>query len=118
MEHTRNRMKKSEIARKMEKLMQKYSGKRLNDTSIYFGGKCWRYKNGEKTVIQDMKGSQFTEYANDKTITVTFEGVIYDHVNGDYGWDFIDELDELLQPYGYYKELGEAWNFALHSTSY
>ena len=110
-------MPKTEIARKMEKLMQKYSGNQLSDTRIYFGNKCWDYNGGEKTVIKDIKGSEFTEYANDQTITATFEGEIYDHVNAYNGWDFINELDELLEVYGYYKELGNAWNFALYPTN-
>lgn len=91
------------------------------DTSIYFNNKALRSKKeGEEynwTLMKDIKGSDYTEYANDKTITMTFEGIgsMYNIINGyENGYYFRDQFDELLEDYGYYYQLGNSWNLALY----
>ena len=120
-------MKKYEIARKIEALFKeasgaKYGGK-LIDTRIYFNNKAWCYMpqaggyTGEKTIIEDIKASDYCQYANDETITCTFEGLVYECLN--YGadkWRLQTKLDNMLNEYGYYYEMGNAWNFSLYES--
>ena len=100
---------------------------------IYFSDRCWEY-NGKKNIIYDIKGSEYTEYANDDTITVTFENGLYDALwsgpshpddkggfrdhyrdSTDPGWFYAsDELIDLFDGSGYYYEPGNAWNFSLY----
>ena len=121
-------MKKYEIARKIEALFKeasgaKYGGK-LQDTRIYFGGKTWCYMpqggkgyTGKRTILTDINARDYCEYANEDTITCTFEGQVYECLN--YGIDnyrLMNKLNDMLQEYGYYYEMGHAWNFSLYEV--
>ena len=105
-------MKKYAIARKIEAFMKKYD--LLTDSRIYFNKKCWEYgSNGNKTVLEDMVGSDYFRYANDDTISMSFEGGLYNVMN--YGpFDVREAFQDMLAEYGYYAELGNAWNLALY----
>jgi hypothetical protein len=106
-------MKKTEIAKKIERLFKKHTGE-ITDTRIYFGGKAWNYDSqGNKTVLKDIKGSDYT-YSNDKTITCTFEGPVYDELNYNYTSTLPCALNALFEEYGYYYETGHAWSFSLY----
>lgn len=53
------------------------------------------------------------EYNNPKTITITFEGPLYHHIN--YGNGTIcKKLNKLAEPYGLYYELGYAWSMTFY----
>lgn len=109
----------NELVEKIVKLLDKhnYSG----DTAIYFDNKRLATFNDENYGIwilqSGYKGSDYTEYANNDTITMTFEGMfsIYNIINC-YSSDekFLGEFDRLLESYGYYYELGNSWNLSLY----
>jgi len=105
-------MRKYAIARKIEAFCKKYD--LLTDTRIYFNKKCWDYSSsGNKTVLEDIVGSDYFDYANDDTISMSFEGGLYRVMN--YGsFDVRDAFQDMLAEYGYYAELGNAWNLALY----
>ena len=104
-------MKKTEIAKKIERLFKKHTGE-ITDTRIYFGGKAWDYDSrGNKTVLTDIKGSDYT-YSNDDTITCTFEGPVYEEMN--YRTALREDLNTMLDQYGLYFENGHAWSFSLY----
>ena len=112
-------MKKTEIARKIEAWMKR--NKLHTDSRIYFGGKAWNYdSSGTKSIIEDVKATEYFQYGNDDTISLSFEGGLYRVMN--YHWErphlaeLHTELFELLQSYGYYAELGNAWNLALYEV--
>lgn len=110
-------MKKTEIARKIESLFKIAGQGEITDTRIYFGNKCWDYdSSGNKTILTDIQGSEYTQYANDATITCTYEGAVYSALNYDFKNPLREELIEMLDEYGYYFEMGEAWNFALYEV--
>ena len=105
-------MRKYEIAKKIEAFMKKHD--LLTDTRIYFNKKCWDYNSsGNKTVLEDIVGSQFFHYANDDTISMSFEGGLY-HVMNYGSWDVREAFQDMLAEYDYYAELGNAWNLALY----
>lgn len=98
------------IVKTIEKFMKKHD---LNyDVNIYFSNKCWGYdSSGRKTISTDVKGSDYTNYANDETITMTFEGAFCEVMNfgTEYTLKLFNEWCE-LDFNGYYMELGNHWN--------
>ena len=113
------RMKKYEMATKIERWLKK--NKLTSMVRIYFNNKCWCWYepllDGGKKVIEPIKATDYFEYGNDDTISMSFEGPLYDVLN--YGcdnerWDRLEiEFTSLINSYGYYFELGNAWNLAL-----
>tara|TARA_Y100000310_G_scaffold206101_1_gene206441 strand:+ start:193 stop:513 length:321 start_codon:yes stop_codon:yes gene_type:complete len=104
-------MKKVKIAKTIEAFLRKYD--LCGDVRIYFSNRCWDYNQGIKTIIKDIKGSEYFEYANDDTISMSFEGELYDVLNMNYGYDMRNEWDKLDLD-GYYAEMGNSWNLALY----
>ncbi len=101
-------MKKVKIAKTIEKFLKKHDAD--YDVRIYFSNKCWDYNSaGKKTIINDIKASDYFEYANDDTISMSFEGHFYHIMNMTYSYDEFNEWCELDFD-GYYMELGNAWN--------
>lgn len=89
------------------------------DVAIYFNDvrlQCFTTNDKEGWVLEEgFKGSEYTKYANDDTITMTFEGPLYSIMNCYIISDnFFDDFDNLLKEYGYYYELGNAWNLSLY----
>ena len=87
------------------------------DLRIYFNDMAYSvdYK-GSVEVIYDIKASDYFDYANNDTISMSFEGDFYSVMNGygKYNWDIQEEFSKILDKYGYYHELGNAWNLALY----
>lgn len=53
------------------------------------------------------------EYCNPKTVTITFEGVMYHEVN--YGNSkILTQMDHLAKRYNLYHELGHAWSLSFY----
>tara|TARA_Y100000310_G_C20150913_1_gene564685 strand:+ start:142 stop:465 length:324 start_codon:yes stop_codon:yes gene_type:complete len=104
-------MRKYDIAVAIERWCKKNDA--ISDTRIYFNGKAWNYNSsGEKTVLEDIKGSDYFEYADDDTISMSFEGGLYHIMN--YGpYELKEEFEDIFTPFGYYCELGHAWNLSL-----
>lgn len=107
-------MKKVKIAKTIEKFIKKYDINR--DVRIYFSNKCWDYDSyGKKTIINNIKGSTYFQYANDKTISMSFEGGLYDVINSFYSSTIKDEWNKLDFD-GYYYELGHSWNCSFYKN--
>tara|TARA_R100000734_G_C3305879_1_gene96358 strand:- start:693 stop:1031 length:339 start_codon:yes stop_codon:yes gene_type:complete len=110
-------MRKYALVMKIDAFLRKYC---INhDTRIYWNDRCWDYNsNGKKTVLTDIKGSNYFEYANDDTISMSFEGGLYGILN--YAWNgkhyakAEQEFSDILAKEGYYYELGNAWNLSLY----
>ena len=95
------------------------------DNIIYFNGKAWASFDewhGEqgKQIDEDLyeyknrNPLDYFEYANPKTLSMSFEGPLYEVLNAYcYGWVKLeDEFLKLFEKYGYYYELGNAWNLS------
>lgn len=95
------------------------------DVSIYYNGKRmstsdgnnFRY-NGPPFIEEDKNPKDYFEYVNDEHIlSMSFEGPLYDALNGYDGWDGLDieeRFSNLLSKHGLYYELGNAWNLTLY----
>ena len=84
-----------------------------SDLCIYFQGNKWCYDSYGKKTISKGKASNSFEWANDKTLSMTFEGPFYDVMEGYHGIELEQKFSKLLQKYGYYYERGNAWNLTL-----
>ena len=105
-------MKKTAIAKRIENFIIKH---KLNtDVRIYFSNKCWNYdSSGNKTTIKNIKASDYFDYANDKTISMSFEGDLYSALNMECGYKLFDEFSELNFE-GYYFDFGNTWNLSFY----
>ena len=95
------------------------------DVSIYYNGKRmstsdgdnFRY-NGPPFIEEDKNPKDYFEYVNDEHIlSMSFDGPLYDALNGYGGWDGWDieeRFSNLLSKHGLYYELGNAWNLTLY----
>lgn len=107
------------LALEITRVLDKHNSS--SDTAIYFNNKrLATFTDGSygKWVLQEgYKGSDYTDYANNETITMTFEGMgsLYDAINyfNSETQTLLLELDELFESYGYYYEMGNSWNLAL-----
>lgn len=106
-------MNKSKVAKTIERFLKKHDLD--SDVRIYFSGKCWDYdSSGNKTVIEDIKASEYFDYANDDTISMSFEGGLHDVLNMGYGGYELFEEFNALDFDGHFFELGNAWNLSFY----
>ena len=97
------------------------------DNCLYFNGKAWASwdtwgdEKGKKIgeylyEYKDKDPSDYFEYANPRTLSMSFEGSL-NHVLNAYvrGWVRLEkEFAELFEKYGYYYEMGHAWNLSAY----
>lgn len=84
------------------------------DTRIYFNNMCYELSNNEITVLRNIKPSSYFEYANDETVSMSFEGSLYNAMNGFTGSRIYNSIESIFNKYGYYMEMGNAWNIAVY----
>lgn len=96
------------------------------DVCIYFNGKRWsthdaelkEFCYNERRYFEDeAEPKNYFEYVREPNIlSMSFEGVLYDVLNGYvYGWVKLEEeFSKILDKYGLYYELGNAWNLSCY----
>lgn len=84
---------------------------------------CFYWKNGDVWYCFDCNTEQIKRnspptfyYANENTISMSFEGSLYDVINGYTPSSVPRKLYDLFAKYGYYSVLGDAWNFTLYEN--
>lgn len=96
------------------------------DVSIYFNGKRWstQQKSGDQwefcynenryfESIADPK--DYFEYVREPNIlSMSFEGGLYEVLNGYNGFKLEAEFQQIFHEYGLYYELGNAWNLSCY----
>ena len=90
-----------------------YNGNRMSTSARDETGKeTFRY-NGAPFIENDINPHDYFSYAG-PTLSMSFEGPMYRAVN--YGGfdDFLSAFDALLEEYGLYYELGNAWNLSVY----
>ena len=89
----------------------------VNGYRISYVGRDWE-KEHEKfdwnkiRVEEDKDPKDYFEWAG-KFMSMSFEGPLYDSINYGSG-KREEELQEIFNKYGYYFELGNAWNLSLY----
>lgn len=92
------------------------------DVCIYFNGKKWSTNNKNCTEFcynerkyfeYEAEPTDYFEYVREPNIlSMSFEGIFYEVLNGYVsGWTKLEEeFRKILEKYGLYYELGNAWN--------
>ena len=96
------------------------------DNCIYFNGKAWASWNtwgdtqgkqiGKNLYEYEGKNPKdYFEYINPNTLSMSFEGPLYHVLNGNVsGWTRLEsEFGHIFHNYGFYYELGNAWNLSV-----
>ncbi|MGF7012013.1 hypothetical protein M2146_002567 [Lachnospiraceae bacterium PF1-22] len=65
--------------------------------------------------VNDCDVTQVVEYSNPKTVTMTFEGALYDAINEGF-LDVEEKLNVLGTEYGLFVERGHAWSLAFYEV--
>ena len=97
------------------------------DNIIYFDGKAWSnsdtwYGEKGKNIAEDLyeyedrNPRDYFQYANPKTLSMSFEGSLNHVLNGytPYYWKLEEEFSKLFKKYGLYYELGNSWNLSAY----
>ena len=110
-----NTKRNLEVAKAIEKFGEEHG--LLGDTCIYFNGIRWNYStcHGSKRKIEkEHKASDYFEYADDKSVCMSFEGGFYDALNHNYGFEIDNAFTKMLkEKFNAYFELGNAWNLTV-----
>ena len=103
---------KEKMAYEILELLKKYN---LNtDVHIYFNNKCL---TGKGEIIENIRGSDYFDYANDDTLSMTFEGAFYEVINyyaSKMASIVMPKFMKILDSYGLYYEKGDAWNLTTY----
>lgn len=97
------------------------------DNTLYFDGKAWSNsetwagEKGKKIAedlyeYEDRNARDYFEYANPKTLSMSFEGSLNYVLNGYTrgSWRLEAEFSNLFKKYGFYYELGHSWNLSAY----
>ena len=102
---------KEKMAHEILGLLTEYD---LNtDVNIYFNNKRL---TGDGAITENMRGSDYFKYANDETLSMSFEGEFYEVINY-----YCPAMADIVMPkfagildaYGLFYEMGDTWNLAL-----
>lgn len=119
-----NKIKIEEFVKEIEDFLRKYE--LLDGVCIYFNNKrhVWNYSlksdRYEMREQKDICPLDYFEWAAPKHIlSMSFEGNFYDVMNGytTYHYNLQDKFLKLLERYGLYYELGNAWNLSCYPTN-
>lgn len=94
------------------------------DVCIYFNGKRWGthnietgefYYNQNKYYEMEADPRDYFEYVREpeNILSMSFEGPLYEVLNGYSGRHLYADFDNILAKYGLYFELGHAWNLTV-----
>lgn len=94
------------------------------DVCIYFNGKRWsthdtklkEFCYNERRYFEDeAEPKNYFEYVREPNIlSMSFEGDLYDVING-YAYPKLEEeFNKIFEKYGLYYELGNAWNLSCY----
>ena len=95
------------------------------DNIIYFNGKAWKSDNdwcgvqGKEIAedlyeFEDRDPSHYFEYANPDTLSMSFEGPLYEALGYWHYNEAEEELQAIFKKYGFYFEYGHAWNLSAY----
>lgn len=92
----------------------------VQGTRIYFDGKCYsskRFKNGEYEfeLLNDILASDYFNYANDETISLSFEGELFEILNYEpQDSIFMKKFEKIFEDNNCYYEFGNSWNLTVY----
>jgi len=111
-------MNKTNIAKKIESWMKRNG--LLTDTRIYFDNKAWNYdSSGNRSIIKDVKATDYFQYGNDDTVSMSFDGgglhrVLECGWSTEHGRKLLGEFNDLIDSLGVWYERGNSWNLSIY----
>lgn len=97
------------------------------DCSIYFNGKCWstQRKVGDRLEFCYNENRYFESVADPKDyfeyvrqpeniLSMSFEGGLYEVLNGYHSYKLEAEFQQIFRKYGLYYEMGNSWNLSCY----
>jgi len=110
-----------ELVRRIEAFLEAHE--LLSDVCIYFNNKrrawIWRYMEDKCVVTEkdNVNPLDYFEYVNTEHIlSMSFEGALYNVLNGYESVTLIDEFQNIFEEFDLYYELGDAWNLSCYPT--
>lgn len=102
----------------------------FHETTIYAGNKQYTDTKIKDPDMREIKTDGNTlyyvknfdmnqipvEYNNPKTLTMTFEGSLYDELNHNGSTRIYDKINKIFSEYGLYAEQGYAWSLAAYEA--
>lgn len=87
-----------------------------DSTSIYYNGVVlkWNYDLNKYIVTENVKATDYFEYAVNEHICMTFEGGLYHLINFCEDTEELDRFDMFIESLGLGYELGNSWNMVLY----
>ena len=82
--------------------------------SIFCNGNKYSYYKDSLESVTECDVWQYIDYYNEDTLSMSFDGDIYDVFNYGLFPKLLEKFDSLLRSYGLYYELGNAWNLSLY----
>jgi hypothetical protein len=106
-------MKKNEkLANDIKKFIDK---NKIVDTRVYFNNKCYDWNSSsEMTIVEDIKPSTYFEYANDSTVSMSFEGELNYIINYGTNNKKLEAFNKIFDKHNCYYELGYAWSLSVY----
>lgn len=84
------------------------------DTRIYFNGIAYdSISHNTYQTMEDIKASTYCEYADDDSVTVAFEGDMYDMMNYGSSRSRLQQFDKIFIKHNCSYELGYAWSLTV-----
>lgn len=84
------------------------------DTRIYFGGICFdSISNTEYKILEDIKASDYFEYANDKGVSMSLEGELFHMINYGGRKSLMKKFDAIFEKHNCYYEQGFTWSLSV-----
>jgi len=94
-----------------------YNGKRMSSWYEDDQGKTQYDYNGKPHFAEGYDAKDHFEYVRDPNIlSMSFEGPVYEAINGCGNVRFVNELCSLFSKYGLYYEMGNAWNLSAYEV--
>jgi hypothetical protein len=100
------------LANELKDFMVKH---KIGDSRIYFNNMCYDFDyDGNVNILEDIKGSKFFEYANDKTVSMSFEGTLNHILNYGQNRKLENEFNKIFEKHKCYYEFGYAWSLSVY----
>jgi hypothetical protein len=91
-----------------------------SDVCVYVPNKCFCIDSlGKITILTGLRASDYFSFANDDSLNMSFEGPLYNALNGYLNRFKIspwDQLGRILKKYDLCAERGDSWNLVTYNS--
>lgn len=85
------------------------------DVRIYFNNQAYDFKSPTIVeLMENIKGTTYFEYANDETVSMSFEGNMYHILNYGESPSLLKKFDAIFEKHNCYYEFGYAWSLSVY----